>query len=238
MGRRALHRPGTPLPTRRLHLLTLLAALLLLPAVPAAGQGSEPVTDPNTGVMAWPSLDRQPGQHVEGEVLYAQVPPVGGPHNPVWQSCGVYSAPVYNWHAIHSLEHGAVWITYDPNLPAADVQQLQAIANQGYIIVSPYPGLPAPVVVSSWSRQVRLDGVSDPRLQQFIVDFRRDPATAPEPNATCSMGITDTMPAGELPQQQPSIVSGTPDEVAAAEASATETPVSSPDVRGEYKEKH
>jgi hypothetical protein len=237
MGRDTCPRPGTSSPRQHRALVALIVTLvLLLPALPAAGQGSEPNVDPATGALSWPELDRQPAQHVPGEVLYAQVPPAGGPHNPIWQTCGAYTEPVYNWHAVHSLEHGAVWITYDPNLPVADVERLQALGTQGYIIVSPYPGLTDPVVASAWGRQIRLTGAADPRLQQFIIDYRRSPETAPEPNATCAMGTTETMPAGTMPQQEPSIISGTPDEVAAAEASAPEMPP--PGLRDEYKEKH
>ena len=210
--------PRKPVPL----LALILTIVLLLPAFPTAGQGSEPVQDPDTGVLAWPELDGMPANHVDGEVTYPMVPPAGGPHNPVWQDCGVYLEPIYNWHAVHSLEHGAVWITYDPSLPAADVVQLQALANQGHIIVSPYPGLTDPVVASAWGRQVRLDGAADPRLQQFIVEFRRNPNTAPEPNATCSMGTTATMPAGQLPQQP----------------QAADTPATGGDIRDEYKEKN
>ncbi len=217
--------PSRTRPFLRRSLIALIACItVVVPALPAAGQGSEPVTDPNTGVISWPELDGQPAQHVDGTVEYAMVPPAGGPHNPIWQTCGVYTAPIYNEHGVHSLEHGAVWITYDPDLPAADVQRLAALANQNYILVSPYPGLTDPVVASSWGRQIRLTGVDDPRLEQFIIEFRRNPATAPEPNATCSMGITDTMPVGELPQQ-PS-------------ASTQPQPGPSGDPRDEYKEQN
>src|SRR5215217_3837704 len=50
--------------------------------------------------------------HVQGPIEYPQVPPVGGPHNPIWVNCGVYEQPVPSEMAVHSLEHGAVWITY------------------------------------------------------------------------------------------------------------------------------
>jgi hypothetical protein len=115
------------------------------------------------------------------------------------------------------------------------VQKLEALATQGYILVSPYPGLADPVVASAWGRQVRLDGVDAPRLEPFIVAYRRSPETAPEPNATCSMGTTETMAPGEVPQQEPAIISGTPEEAATAEAA---DPESSPDIRDEYKEQH
>jgi hypothetical protein len=51
----------------------------------------------------------QGGKHTAGEVDYAQNPPVGGAHNPVWQNCGFYDKPIRDESAVHSLEHGAVW---------------------------------------------------------------------------------------------------------------------------------
>jgi hypothetical protein len=160
-------------------------------------------------------------EHVEGEVLYEQIPPVGGPHNNVWQSCGYYPEPVYNWHGVHSLEHGAVWVTYDPDLPEQDVEKLKDLANQSYVLVSPYPDLPSPVVASVWGKQLQLDGVDDDRLEPFIREFRRNPGNTPEPGALCSLGAEFTMENGETPQTEPSIVSGTADQVVAAEATAT-----------------
>src|SRR4029079_6621862 len=64
------------------------------------------------------------GQHVAGSILYAENPPIGGQHNVVWQNCGIYDAPIHNEHAVHSLEHGAIWITYRPDLAADQVQKL------------------------------------------------------------------------------------------------------------------
>jgi hypothetical protein len=56
-----------------------------------------------------------------------------------------------------------------------------------YVILSPYPGLPSPVVASAWGKQLQLPSVSDPRLGQFIDYFRQGPQT-PEPGATCAGG--------------------------------------------------
>jgi hypothetical protein len=58
--------------------------------------------------------------HVGGNIDYDQdlgIPPAGGPHNPSWQNCGFYDELVRDENAVHSLEHGAVWITYQPDLP-------------------------------------------------------------------------------------------------------------------------
>src|SRR5262245_16125077 len=103
------------------------------------------------GVEIYPQVG---GQHVTTRVNYPQTPPTGGPHNPVWQNCGVYTEPIANEHAVHSLEHGAVWITYQPGLPADQVARLAEITRQSnYRLLSPYPGIDSPVIVSSWGYQ-------------------------------------------------------------------------------------
>ena len=131
-------------------------------------------------------------EHTEAVVHYAQVPPVGGPHYPVWQNCGVYTDFLHDEFAVHSLEHGAVWITYQPTLDAGEVARLVNITQQGrYRILSPYPDLPTPIVISAWGYQLRLATVDDPRLAAFIVRFESGPTT-PERGASCSGGIGQT----------------------------------------------
>jgi hypothetical protein len=216
----------------------LLATLLaLLMALPSAAQAPTPVTDPQSGFMAWHEMDHIPGEHIEGVLLYAQIPPVGGPHNPVWQDCGFYTQPIYSWHGVHSLEHGAVWITYDPALPADQVARLQPYVDLGHVIVSPYPGLTDPVVASAWGRQVRLTGVDDPRLEQFVTAYRISPENAPEPGAACEGGTTATLVPGDTLQTEPSIVSGTPDQVAAARSSQPPAPATDVDLRNAFNDR-
>jgi len=47
-------------------------------------------------------------EHSTETVAYTESPPVGGVHDPVWQTCGFYDAPVRSENVVHSLEHGAV----------------------------------------------------------------------------------------------------------------------------------
>lgn len=118
-------------------------------------------------------------------VPYAQTPPVGGVHHPGWQPCGFYDGPVPNETAVHSLEHGAIWITYRPDLPAEEREMLRRLAPAGGgVLVSRWDeGLPSRVVASSWGRQLKLESVADPRLAQFIAAYRGD---APEPFGSCA----------------------------------------------------
>ena len=144
------------------------------------------------------------GAHTEEAVAYKESPPVGGEHHPVWLNCGVYEEPVRSENAVHSLEHGAVWITYRPDLPQADVDTLKDVAPDTYSLLSPYEDLPAPVVVSAWGAQLALDGADDPRLEEFIKEYRQGPQT-PEPGALCTNGTDGSdMPPAASPSASPS----------------------------------
>lgn len=122
---------------------------------------------------------------VDYEAKYGMNPPAGGDHSQIWLNCGVYTEPQSNVNAVHSLEHGAVWVTYNPDTATDEqVQQLVKSVPNTYTIVSPYPDLPAPFVASAWGAQVKLDSPDDPRLGQFMDKYWKS-ASAPEPGASC-----------------------------------------------------
>lgn len=131
--------------------------------------------------------------HVDGQVSYATSAPVGGEHGPVWQDCGYYAAPVADEAVVHSLEHGAVWIAFRPELPREEVASLRELAEgQSFVLVSPVPDLPAPLVASAWGKQLRLDSATAPELAQFVRAFRLGPQTL-EPGASCIGGTSATV---------------------------------------------
>ena len=122
--------------------------------------------------------------HVEGDIQYDRHPPAGGIHNPVWLQCRAYDEPVRNENAVHALEHGAVWITYEPSLiDDAGIDTLEDEADRRQVIVSPYPGQGSPIVVTAWARQMRVDSPDDPRINQFVRSLMDE--TAPEAAASC-----------------------------------------------------
>jgi hypothetical protein len=125
---------------------------------------------------------------VGGALDYTMSPPAGGPHNAVWLNCGVYSEPVPNENAVHDLEHGAVWITYAPDLSQSDIDKLKAKTPSTYAVLSPYEGLDAPIAISAWGAQLKLTDPDDPALQAFIDRYWRA-ADAPEPGAPCTGGV-------------------------------------------------
>jgi putative peptide zinc metalloprotease protein len=135
------------------------------------------------------SFDVPERTHTRTPVSYPQSPPVGGAHAPVWQNCGFYSAPVANENAVHSLEHGAVWLAYRPGLPASDIDVLRKLAQgQTYVLVSPFRSAQSPVVASAWGRQLRLSSTSDARLDRFVTAFRLSDR-APESGRPCTGGM-------------------------------------------------
>jgi hypothetical protein len=127
-------------------------------------------------------------EHTTAKVTYAQVPPVGGDHSGTLLNCGIYDQPVPNENAVHSLEHGVVWVTHQPDLPETQVEKLrQMVRGHSHLLLSPYPGLPAPVVASGWGVQLRLPGADDPRLARFLKQYKQGPQT-PERGAPCDGG--------------------------------------------------
>ena len=133
------------------------------------------------------------GEHTQGDVDYEQTPPAGGEHNRVWQNEGFYDAPVRDENAVHTLEHGAVWITYDPDLPQDQKDQIrQLVEGQTCMLASPHPDLPAPVVASAWGKQLTLESADSPDLDRFVQAYRQGPET-PEPGASCTGGTSDTV---------------------------------------------
>jgi hypothetical protein len=138
-------------------------------------------------------LDSQ--EHKDGTLPYVTSPPVGGAHNAKWQNCmgDVYTEPIANEHAVHSLEHGAVWVTYKQGLPADQVAVLQKkVEGKEFMLMSPYAGLDKSVSVQVWGYQLKTDDVNDSRIDQFIKDARV--VASKEPGAPCSNGNTTTGP--------------------------------------------
>jgi hypothetical protein len=152
-----------------------------------------------------PSEDNQdPSKDIEGVVIteydavhaeqgqrvaYEKAPPDGGRHDPVWANCNgaIYDAPVRDEHMVHALEHGAVWIAYDPEQLGDDelAPLHDRVEDTPFMMLSPYPGIDEPISVQSWGHQLRLSDPDDERIDQFIAALRTNQYTSPEPGARC-----------------------------------------------------
>lgn len=136
--------------------------------------------------------------HEHPNVSYPQVPPVGGEHwpprtaeGPGWQRCGGCTEPVVDEFAVHSVEHGAVWLTYRPGAAPADVQALAALTavNAAYVLVSPVRGQAQPFMATVWGLQLGADSATDPRLRTFTQTYAGG-GQGDEPGADCANGST------------------------------------------------
>jgi hypothetical protein len=135
------------------------------------------------GVRVVPAESRD---HVETPVAYPTAPPAGGAHFPAWQNCGFYTVEVPDETAVHSLEHGAVWVTYRSDVDASELAGLEALATrETHVLATPYEQA-SPFVVTAWEHQLDLDSLTDPRLEQFLAAYLEQ---GPEPGAPCSGAI-------------------------------------------------
>jgi len=157
--------------------------------LPAGGKKPDPPQplpeNPPEGIEVYPATTNRT---VEGPVEYDRKPPTNGNHAPLWQNCGFYQEPIQDRHAVHSMDHGVVWITYRPDLPQRQLETLRSYGNENYIIVSPYPGQDTPVIATSWRVQLELNSANDPRLEQFVNEFKIS-ELAPLSGNRCVLGV-------------------------------------------------
>ena len=157
--------------------------------LPAGGQKPDPPRllpeNPPEGIEVYAATTNK---IVKGPIGYDRQPPTNGDHDPLWQNCGFYEKPIKDRHAVHSMDHGVVWITHRPDLPARQIEALRTYGDERYVIVSPYPGQDVPVIATSWRVQLKLEGSGDPRLRQFVNQFRIS-EISPLSGNRCSLGV-------------------------------------------------
>ncbi|MEU5372598.1 DUF3105 domain-containing protein [Streptomyces sp. NPDC005951] len=142
------------------------------------------------GLKSWDAA-KLGRQHVAGAVDYPMKPPVGGDHNASWMNCDgdVYEKALPDVNAVHSLEHGAVWVTYNGSAAETDVAALAArVEKTPFTLMSPYTGQEGAITLSAWGKQVTVDSADDRRVDQFLAQYVQG-AQTPEPGAPCTGGL-------------------------------------------------
>ncbi|HEX4016355.1 MAG TPA: DUF3105 domain-containing protein [Frankiaceae bacterium] len=124
-----------------------------------------------SGIAGVTVVDGLPHTHYQGvHLTYTHSPPLGGDHSPAPLNCAVYTTAVPNENAVHSLEHGGVWLTYQPGVDPAPLLKLDAI-DPNYVLISPYPGQSSKVIATAWGLQLKVDSTTDPRLKGFVEKY-------------------------------------------------------------------
>ncbi|MGL5865837.1 MAG: DUF3105 domain-containing protein [Dermatophilaceae bacterium] len=171
--------------THRIRVRVIAGVLVLLVVAAVIGiQAVRRTAMEQDVVMA---RDTSAVRHVTTPVVYDDSPPTRGDHHAVWWNCGRYDRPIPAEHVVHSLEHGAVWLTYRPDVATTTVDALERLAARSHLVLSPFPGQRWPVVATAWGVQLRQEEFDEKAVQRFIVAHRMS-ERAPEPGAACSGG--------------------------------------------------
>jgi hypothetical protein len=170
--------------------VVLFAAAVITYAVVKVNESTEGKVTSVDQIAGIQEFDYAAGQeHVSTPVEYSESPPVGGPHDGFWADCtgSVYDVDIRHENAVHSLEHGAVWITYNPDeVSDADVEKLaELVDGVSGRMLSPYAGLDAPISLQSWNHQLKVDSADDERIVQFADFLTRNSDFHPEVGASC-----------------------------------------------------
>jgi len=201
---------------------------LLVYAVMNQGGGVDPLlSDPDNTISGVTLADEEAlgRDHVAGTVDYPGYPaqpPSGGDHNGVPQTCDVYTEPIAPEHAVHSLEHGAVWVTYNDSASEDDIATLaDEVRGDPYRLMSPLPEQESPIELTAWGRTLTVDSADDERVGQFLDAYTNGRQT-PEKGAAC-VGVSTTGPLQATPTDTPTMPAATP--TAAATPGASASPV-------------
>ena len=177
-----------------------LVAVLVYAVMNQGGGVSELVRDPDNAIEGITVADEDAltANHVPGAVDYPQNPPPGGDHNSAPQTCDVYTEPIAPEHVLHSLEHGAVWVTYNDAASEEDISTLERqVRGDSHRLMSPLPDQDSPIVLTAWGRTLEVDSSEDERVGQFLDAYTSGPQ-APERGAACA-GVTTTGPLQGAP---------------------------------------
>jgi hypothetical protein len=212
--------------------VVVFAAAVIVYAVVQVNEANADKVTSADQIAGLQSYEYEAGQHVATTVDYTESPPVGGEHDPEWADCTgtVYDVDIRHENAVHSQEHGAVWITYDPaTISDADLSTLTDLVDgRSGTMLSPYAGLTSPISLQSWGHQLFLDSASDKRVEQYVDFMAFNQDFTPEPGASCENPtfISDPLVAGDASRAATGAATATdaPVTSAPADESGTSTP--------------
>ena len=118
------------------------------------------------------------------KIQYNSNPPAAGAHYAQPQDAGVYITPPADGHLVHSLEHGAIILWYNPKLLTQDqITTLKNIFNNislSKTIMTPRDSLDIPVALSSWGRILKMQTIDKKQITAFFkTNYDRGPEQAP-----------------------------------------------------------
>ena len=147
-----------------------------------------PLPEVLAGVERFPDLGG--GHLAAGDPApeYNSMPATSGPHAPSPTDCGIYTEEVPDVVAVHNLEHGTIAIHYQVELPDSEVERLRDFARSkpSHILVAPRSDLADPIVITSWSRLLRLQTVDLAAIDAY---YDRFAFLGPETGVACPFRV-------------------------------------------------
>ncbi len=149
-----------------------------------AAKANKPPEPPRPGV----EQSDHGREHVDSKKYGGDQPPTSGAHaNPV--SWGVYDTEVRDDQLIHNMEHGGIYISYQPSLPKEQVEKLKELLSALFsdpqfqprkIVLAPRVENKSPIELSSWRRSEALASYDQQKIKDYIT---RNLGKSPEPLA-------------------------------------------------------
>lgn len=194
-GRKARRRQERQKAARASARRRLIIALVAVVGAAAAIIGfivSRPAPEELAAVENFPVQGR--GHLAEGAAAptYNSDPPTSGDHAASSAQCGIYTQEIPDVLQVHNLEHGTVVVQYSPDLPADQIEALENFARskQSHIILAPRTGMDSPVVLTSWTRMLRLDSVDIDTADVYYDEFV---FSGPEVGVPCPFEVDESL---------------------------------------------
>lgn len=147
-----------------------------------------PLPEELSEVETFPQMGRDHLAQGETPPDYNSSPATSGDHSAAAAECGIYTSEVPDQVQVHNLEHGTVVIQYQPDLDPTEIQALQEYARTkaGHILVAPRADLDDPVVVTSWTRMLRLPAADIDTIDVYYDQFV---FSGPEVGVACPFAV-------------------------------------------------
>lgn len=115
-------------------------------------------------------------------------PPTSGDHSQAlpWQE---YTQEIPDINAIHNMEHGGIYVSYQPSLPAAEIQKLRELFFEPFsrdkfsptkVIMAPRAANDSPIIMSSWARTQKFQSFDAEKMSRYYLG---NVGKSPEPTA-------------------------------------------------------
>ncbi len=130
-------------------------------------------SSPETKTAVGETFTSQGQEHIaEGATHpdYNSNPPTSGWHYAEPASWGVKKSALPDERVIHNLEHGGIWISYQPQkVSAEDIAKLESLVKSynSKVILTPRDKNDSPIALASWTHLQKLDSFDEAKIREF-----------------------------------------------------------------------